>query len=620
MPADLARLWFGTDEPPPSVVSLVAGALTADLVEGNLRAIRWQGIEVLRAVAYVVRDRDWGTFVPTLGDLVVRTDEMGFAVRYESRYQGEGGAVLHARASIQGCPDGALVFTVDATPDADFETNRCGFCVLHPIVGLAGSPITVEHVDGAVVSACLPNVIEPWQPFKNLRALTHAVAPGLTATCRMEGDTFEMEDQRNWSDASYKTYVRPLALLWPYRLPAGIAQRQSVTLTLGRDRMVRPAGAAPQETTIILGEAFGVMPRFGLVITPEEADVVQARRDKLAAVGAQTLMLHVRRLRPDAEAVLECVLPGSDDPRQELERTATLVREAGLHLDVLLVSPSVDRQSTPPGSAWPESPPLEAVYAAARASFPDVRLGGGMFSYFPELNRKRPPVARLDCVTHCTCPIVHAADDLSVMQSLEALPFIVRSARAIIGATPYRIGPSTIGMRQNPYGSRTYDNPGQGRLTMTHADPRQRGLFAAAWMIGYAAATEEAGLDVFTGGALTGAFGLMPDDAHEGEVYPVFHAACGLAAMAGDPRLACRSSRPDRVLGIAAERNGQLQLWLANITEAPQTVGVPAAFRRVAALDHTTWAAASRGAEPATVPLRDGRLSLEPYAIARLES
>ena len=39
----------------------------------------------------------------------------------------------------------------------------------------------------------------------------------------MEGDTFEMEDQRNWSDASYKTYVRPLALPWPYVLPAGKA-------------------------------------------------------------------------------------------------------------------------------------------------------------------------------------------------------------------------------------------------------------------------------------------------------------------------------------------------------------------------------------------------------------
>ncbi len=55
----------------------------------------------------------------------------------------------------------------------------------------------------------------------DLRALTHAFAPGFAVTCRMEGDTFEMEDQRNWTDASYKTYVRPLALPWPYTLAAG---------------------------------------------------------------------------------------------------------------------------------------------------------------------------------------------------------------------------------------------------------------------------------------------------------------------------------------------------------------------------------------------------------------
>ncbi len=49
------------------------------------------------------------------------------------------------------------------------------------------------------------------------------------------------------------------------------------------------------------------------------------------------------------------------------------------------------------------------------------------------------------------------------MQSLEALPFILRSTRAIIGpGKPYRIGPSTIGMRQNPYGSRVMPNPDGG--------------------------------------------------------------------------------------------------------------------------------------------------------------
>ena len=88
-------------------------------------------------------------------------------------------------------------------------------------------------------------------------------------------------------------------------------------------------------------------------------------------------------------------------------------------------------------------------------------LGGGMFSYFTELNRKRPPVALLDFVTHATNPIVHAADDDSVMETLEALPHITRSARAIIGDLPYRIGPSTIAMRHEPL--RDADDPEPAR-------------------------------------------------------------------------------------------------------------------------------------------------------------
>src|SRR3546814_1455693 len=61
---------------------------------------------------------------------------------------------------------------------------------------------------------------------------------------------------------------------------------------------------------------------------------------------------------------------------------------------------------------------------AARRAFPGIALGGGMFSYFTELNRKRPPVGLLDFVSHATCPIVHAADDRSVIQTLEAIPHI----------------------------------------------------------------------------------------------------------------------------------------------------------------------------------------------------
>ena len=56
-----------------------------------------------------------------------------------------------------------------------------------------------------------------------------------------------------------------------------------------------------------------------------------------------------------------------------------------------------------------------------------------MAAYFTELNRKRPPTGALDYVTFTTCPNVHAADDVSVMETLQALPHMIRSTRAFMG-------------------------------------------------------------------------------------------------------------------------------------------------------------------------------------------
>ena len=60
----------------------------------------------------------------------------------------------------------------------------------------------------------------------------------------MEGDTYEMEDQRNWTDASYKTYVRPLARPWPYTLDAGARLDQAVTLTVSSQQQIRAEASA----------------------------------------------------------------------------------------------------------------------------------------------------------------------------------------------------------------------------------------------------------------------------------------------------------------------------------------------------------------------------------------
>lgn len=629
-PEALRLALFGTAEPEPELRRLKAGPLSAELIAGNLRTIRFHGVEVLRAISFVVRDKDWGTYAPVLHDLAVEEGEGRFAVGYRAECTGAGGERLVYRGRIEGRPTG-LVFAGEAVPEGDFLTNRCGFTVLHPIVGLAGTEVEVEHVDGRRVAARLPDLIDPAQPFKDMRAITHIVAPGVRATCRMEGDAFEMEDQRNWSDASYKTYVRPLALPWPYKLPAGAPVRQRVTLDIAAEGAVAPTPQNDAPVTLALGATRGRLPLFGLVIAPDQAAATLDAADELAHIAPQTLLFHVDptaghgpaelaafaelAAAPGGECVLEYVVPCARPLDEEFSDLARQVAAAGLRLDALEVSPAVDRRSTPPGSVWPPCPPLEEVYEAARRAFPALRLGGGMFSYFTELNRKRPPVARLDYVTHCTCPIVHDADDRAVMQSLEALPFILRSARAFIGADmPYRIGPSTIGMRQNPYGARVMPNPERRRMPMAQIDPRQDGLFAAAWMVGMAARLVEAGVESFTGAALTGPFGLLAEDAPGRR--PVFHAARWLAALGGAPAIRVTTADPARVLALAgATQAGDRVLLAANLTPQEQAVTLPFPGR-------AQWldaAAVLGGAGPRPVDAGVGSLLLPAYAVLRLE-
>lgn len=586
---------YGTAQAEPAPRLLRAGKLTAQLAGGNLRAIRYDGVEVLRAISYLVRDRDWGTYDPTLSDIAITETEAGFAVAYTSRCHSPDGTLLDISATIEGTAEGRLTFKGVAQSQTGFETNRCGFCILHPIVGVAGTPVTVEHVDGVIEATKLPGLIEPWQPFKDMRAITHTALPGVSVECRMEGDTFEMEDQRNWSDASYKTYVRPLALPWPYRIPANEPVSQQITLTMSdsHNSSANPPVSAKETGTIRLtpGTSTGTMPAIGLLISPEEAKASLAALQQPDALKAQDLLFHFDPTAGHGAATfndfaeiaaihvgtttLEIAVPCQRGLDEELQEIAAWMRAGGFAPNAIMVCPSVDRQSTPPGSKWPDCPPLADVYAAAAKAFPGLRLGGGMLSYFTELNRKRVPGENLAFISHCTNPIVHAADDVSVMQTLEALPFITRSVRAIYGNKSYRIGPSTIPMRQNPYGSRTMDNPDRGRISMANRDPRHNGQFAAAFAAGYVTSVLDAGLETVTLSALTGPFGLYAgndEPVAEGGKRPLHIVVKGLAGIAGQRWRAVTSSDPGKVMAFMVEAETGQTAWIVNLTPDEQSV------------------------------------------------
>ena len=493
----------GTEEIDSPSRKLIAGPLTAELENGQLRYVAFNGVEALRGIAFLVRDQNWGTYTPRIGTLSVTEGAGNFTVEYKALCADDNQR-LEYEARISGSSDGVLVFNAVATPQTDFVTNRAGFVVLHP-AGLAGQKLKVTHVDGREEETRFPERISPSQPVFDIRALSHEASPGLWATCRMEGDAFEMEDQRNWTDASYKTYVRPLALPWGYTLAKGSRHEQSVRLSLTGGGAGAEGAKVSGSVAIALGQDLPLrMPELGVALPNDEIEAAAAAIDPLRALKPRFLVCHadmrasgdvaeferIRQLSETvgAKIVLEIVVPDQADAVASLESISAAAKRADLKLDSIVVSSASDLKSWQPGAERPEKPMVEEIAKAARAAFPGVALGGGMLSTFTELNRKRPNAALFDFVTHTTCSIVHAADDRSVMETLETLPAIIESTRAMIGEKAYRIGPSAIAARMNPYGKGVLDNPTNGRICLTNNDPRQRGLFNAAWTLGYVAA------------------------------------------------------------------------------------------------------------------------------------
>jgi D-apionolactonase len=639
--SDSIRL-YGTDESVEAPRILQAGPLSAELDAGNLRHIRYHGREMIRAISFIVRDENWGTYAPQISNLDYREGSDSFRVSYEAVIEGE----FCYSAVITGSANGSLSFSGKGNAISDFLTNRTGFVVLHPIEGVAGAACTVEHVDGRIEETNFPLLIDPVQPMRDLRSITHEFSPGLKVSCRMEGDTFEMEDQRNWTDASYKTYVRPLALPWPYTIAKGAAIDQTVTLSVSGS--ASNIESKERRCSLVIGKPIrgSFIPPLGIGLHPKDAGTTRENVAVIKEAAPAHIVCHydprlghshgdLKRMADAGKEIgtelwLEFVIPSVENFEEDIRDAGRAAAELGNPFSAVMVSPAPDLKCTLPGSPWPPCPSLEACYQATRKAFPRARIGGGMFSFFTELNRKRPPLDLLDLVTFTTVAIFHAGDDRSAMEGLESLPYLAKTVRSFIADKPYHVGPSAIGLRMNPYGEAPMPNPGNIRQAMNGMDPRQRGLFGAAWSVGFVARFVKGGASALTLGGATGEFGIayakqdyaQPWFDENGGIYPVYHAIKGLSQLRGQPTLDLEISTPDELQAIAARCDDSLELWLANLAGQTKSVELtPKLTGKVSILSATEFERATKDLsvmDSLEHEFTGEQLSMPPYAVARL--
>jgi hypothetical protein len=353
---------------------LRAGPVSALFVDGDLRQIRIEGRLAVNRVYFALRDAKWTTVRNEITNLRIAERSGGFTIDYEAACRA-GEIDFLWRAEIVGAADGSITWRAHGRALKTFQKNRVGWCVLHPVEGLAGTRCEVEHSDGSFEPGWFPRQIAPHQPFFDIRAIRHEVAPGVSAEVRFSGDTFEMEDQRNWTDATYKIYSTPLAQPFPAAMRAGERLHQIVTLRI--DRVVRVE---------LTGEPLP-MPEVGFcfseALTPEVAKALRPA--------------HVRVERAeDLERAVALGVP------LESRYPATGVRRL-----LVLDEPAPD--------------PAPSGY----------EIAVGTRGNFAELNRSRPDTTHADGVCFPVNPQVHATDDRTIVENLAALGTVVECAQAI---------------------------------------------------------------------------------------------------------------------------------------------------------------------------------------------
>ncbi len=642
-------LLHGRPTPPEGRRTLRAGPVTAALVGPDLRSVRVGDTELVQRIYVAVRDGAWNTIPAELSEVEVEEGSEGFRVRFTARHR-FGDIDLEWVGGYTGAADGTIVATMDATANSAFSYAKIGFNLHHALREYVGRAFRARTPDGEV-SGVLPEAIAPQEirdgsltaMFPFFDELTVDLGDGLEVRFSFDGDSFEMQDHRNWGDGNYKTYGTPLSRGYPMSIEPGARLRQQVTVAFDGQPPARTAPSGPHRLEV--GEPLGRVPAVGLGMASHGGGLDDRECELLAALAPAHLRvdLHLGRDEHRAElqraveaarctgAALELAVFLTDRAGDELDRLADALRTTDAAVARVLVVTDAEGFSELRGTT-----PVEVVRLAKErldAAIGGAPVVGGTDQFFVEINRDRPDLTAMDGVAYSLNPQVHACDDLSLMENVSCQADRVRFLRSL-GDVPIHISPITLIGRTGPFPA---GPPPAGDGLPGAVDVRQPSLLGAAWTVGSLSCLMQAGAASATYYETTGWRGVLETAAgspegfpsRPGEAFCVYHVLRDVLASPDARVLAARSSEPLAVEGVALSSADGVLVLLANLTAADQEAVVgplPGDRASVRMLDETTAEQAMRepeayrdaAAEQHAVAAGELRLALRPYAVATI--
>lgn len=579
-------LQTGTIEYDDKEICLRAGRFTAYYKNGALRYISAGCVELVRMIYAAVRDRNWLTVQPLVLNETLDIHEDAFRINLDCLYR-NGEIEFSALYRIEGMEDGTVTFSLEGNALKQFKKNRIGICVLHPIDGCAGKECNIEHPDGSSEKLFFPESISPHQVFREIRSMTWTNG-GINCRVEFEGDLFETEDQRNWTDASYKTYSTPLSLPSPATVVKNASVYQKVVFRAEGDwLMAKNEESDPIITIGLFREKALKVPSIGicrsgrsLSLTRNEVKVLRSLRfDHYRA----DLHLYEDSWTEKADQAaneaynlgydLELALFFDDNFKEEATNFRNWYSVKKYRTKAILLF----HKSSP---CTPEMI-LHEVVPFLKEANPNLRISSGTNANFAQLNRNRPDGSLSDLVCYSVHPQEHAADNVTLVENLQAQLYTVLSARSISGERGIVISPVTIQRRFNA--NNTFiELPWQESGVPPQVDSRLMSLFGGCWTAGSLKYLCSSGVESITYYETIGERGIMMGDSNpkwpldfpaaSGMIFPVFHVLRFLLANKSMRLIKSLSSKPMMTDCLALYDGKRMRIILVNFTGKIQSL------------------------------------------------
>lgn len=588
------QLLHGIDTPTNTGRLLRAGPVTALLDGADLRNIRVGDVELAQRIYVAVRDAVWNTVPGELSNITVDQAPDKFEVTFTSHHR-YADIDFSWTGQITGAPDGTIAFECNGTALRPFRYAKIGFNIHHALAQAVGHPYEA-HTPGGDISGVLPEIIDPQRLiegrltaiFPECDRLTMHPTDGSRVEFTFEGDLFEMQDHRNWSDANYKTYGTPLSVPWPMDAAAGQKFHQKVTIRAAGDTGT-DVDQAP--TVRVSTEPSGRLPAIGSLLMPEHLPLSDREVELIRRLGLDHLRIDVyledgdwrEWLRGAAAAcasvdvLAELAVFVTDASEDELPALADELRRSALAVARVLVFSegrgfAIGRRTTPARLMHGVRGHLGDVVGSAP-------FAGGTNQFYAEINRDFPERDGIDGAVYSINPQTHASDDRSVMENLQGQEDTVATTNHHLPGKSVHVTPVTLIGRFGPYPG---GPPVEGGLP-GNVDVRQMSLLTAAWTVGTIRHFAQAGAASLTLFELVGWRGLVERDkgapmaefpSVPGMVFPVYDVLAAIAPPRGWERVKANVIPSDRVEALALTRDGTVRVLVANITGSEQRVAV----------------------------------------------